>query len=96
MIKPEDLRRFVFLEEDEEKYKPLHSHVENFNRRSADKPLDKNLVKKSVFREPALLKNDDSNVPFTAGYREDLEKLFKSKNILTQQKEHFIFNCKKL
>ncbi|XP_024936046.1 uncharacterized protein LOC112493693 isoform X2 [Cephus cinctus] len=78
MIKPEDLADLVdmkSLAEEEEKYKPLHSHVEHYNKREVEVP-----IASSDFLPyfPANVEYDgnfiDDEKPFIAGFKEDLDK----------------------
>lgn len=75
MIRPDDLSEIVDLFKDEEKYKPLHSHVEHYNRRAAG------AANKYSFYLPNVPINLNENPfvedekPFIAGFKHELDKV---------------------
>ncbi|XP_043271492.1 uncharacterized protein [Venturia canescens] len=75
MIRPNDLLEIVDLQKDDEKYKPLHSHVEHYNRRAAEaakkyssyiSDLEINLKENHFIEEEK---------PFIAGFKHELDKV---------------------
>lgn len=81
MLHPRDLREIESLAEDEEKYQPLHYHVENYNRKNKKAQT---IVKKVIFHPIIERSIDDESEPFISGFKETLDKvrLFLFSNIL--------------
>lgn len=78
MIQPADLMNFNLYTEDESRYKPLHSYVENYNKHNEamNKLQHPNIFfhLKSNIWESSNIENDDT--PFIAGFKENLDKVF--------------------
>lgn len=65
------------LEDDEERYKSLHSHVKSYNEREAEdkKPYSNNVF---FYMRPSYAKeifNLQEDKPFIAGFKHDLDKV---------------------
>ncbi|CAK9813462.1 hypothetical protein ANTQUA_LOCUS7635 [Anthophora quadrimaculata] len=75
MIQPGDLVNLKSYIEDESRYKPLHSYVENYNKLEATNKLQYTNIffhlKPNIWESPDLEKDD---IPFIAGFKEDLDK----------------------
>lgn len=77
MIHPADLTNLNLYIEDESRYKPLHSYVDNYNKREfVNKIQYTNTVShlKSNTWESSNVEKDDT--PFIAGFKDDLNKVF--------------------
>ncbi|XP_033216045.1 uncharacterized protein LOC117172342 isoform X2 [Belonocnema kinseyi] len=72
MIKREDLAEIESFAEDEHKYEPLHSHVENFNKREAEKVdrLSRSIYLHPITEAPFI----EEPKPFIAGFKSELNK----------------------
>nr|XP_012139166.1 PREDICTED: uncharacterized protein LOC105662334 [Megachile rotundata] len=78
LIQPADLAELKFNIQDESRYKPLHSYVDNYNKR-------KTVNKMQYINELPNLKphiwessNIEEDKPFIAGFKEDLDKIIKA------------------
>ncbi|XP_076283836.1 uncharacterized protein LOC143210658 isoform X2 [Lasioglossum baleicum] len=78
MIQPVDLAILKLYMEDESRYKPLHSLVENYNKRnSVNKAQVTNVLNQfePIVREDSAI--ESKNEAFVAGFKEDLDKIIK-------------------
>lgn len=75
MIRPEDLADLVSLVDDEERYRPLHSHVERYNRRAAESAA--RLSEAAPHLRPNLEERNpaDEEEPYVAGFKHELDKV---------------------
>lgn len=73
MIQREDLSEIESFAEDEQKYEPLHSHVENYNKRSAEKAdrLSRSIYLHPITEAPFI----EEPKPFIAGFKSELDKV---------------------
>lgn len=78
MIQPVDLVALELDTEDENRYKPLHSLVESYNKRNVINQAQitdaLNQIEPIVWETSNIAKQDE---PFVAGFKEDLDKVFK-------------------
>lgn len=77
MIRGSDLAQFESLDQDEERYKPLHSHVERYNKRAARTATEF----AEVFPQFDPSVEDIHNLveeakPFVAGFKHELDEVF--------------------
>ena len=75
MLKPEDLKGIKSLVEDEPKYEPLHSHVENYNHQvdeAAAVRFSKIFPVQPIMESPF----EEVSKPFIAGFKDKLDKVF--------------------
>ncbi|XP_076392176.1 uncharacterized protein LOC105662334 [Megachile rotundata] len=76
LIQPADLAELKFNIEDESRYKPLHSYVDNYNKRKTVNKMQ--YINELPNLKPHIWESSNIEVdkPFIAGFKEDLDKVF--------------------
>lgn len=77
MIQPADLANLKSLAEDEDRYKPLHSHVRQYNERNAEGEGQFPNVFPPYLRPHAeeVFHSEQEAQPFVAGFKHELDKV---------------------
>ncbi|XP_024225066.1 uncharacterized protein LOC117231101 [Bombus vosnesenskii] len=81
MIQPKELRNLNFYIEDENRYRPLHSYVDSYNKHETINKIQHTNMYfhlKSKIWENSNIGEDDA--PFIAGFKENLDKIIKDRN----------------
>ncbi|XP_043528801.1 uncharacterized protein LOC122538618 [Frieseomelitta varia] len=81
MIKSKDLMNLNLYTENESRYEPLHSYVDNYNKRE----IMNKIQYTNIFFHPEsntweTYNVEENNIPFIAGFKEDLDKIIKGKH----------------
>ncbi|XP_026829370.1 uncharacterized protein LOC113562887 [Ooceraea biroi] len=76
MIRPADLRDLKLVAEDEDRYKPLHSHVKYYNEQNKEnKKQFPNAFPYLRPRVEEIFNSEQEDKPFIAGFKHELDKV---------------------
>lgn len=75
MIRPADLGDLKPLAADEDRYKPLHSHVKYYNEQNGENKKQLSNVLPYLRPPEEIFHSEQEDAPFIAGFKHELDKV---------------------